>query len=107
MAASEAPVPYTVDYSPFVLQRLRELARQANERGDGAAFAAALREFDRLLRLFPQFRDPQIDLVVGGGQSRLGIIRPLSMRYGVNEELRIVFCTAPPALLPMDRPEGE
>ncbi len=44
--------------------------------------------------------------MVGGDQFRLGIIRPLSMRYGVNEDLRIVFCTVPPVLLPMDAPDS-
>lgn len=43
---------------------------------------------------------------VGGGQIRLGIIRPLSMRYGVNEDRRIVFCAAEPVLLPMDSPDA-
>jgi hypothetical protein len=103
MERSEPPAPYAVEYSGLVMQRLRQLAAEATARGDGPAFTAALKEFDRLLRLYPQFGDPQIDLEVGGGQVRLGIIRPLSMRYGVNEDLRIVFCTAPPVLLPMDR----
>lgn len=107
MAESESPAPYRVDYSGAVLQHLRLLARRAAARGDGPAFTAALKEFDRLLRLYPQFGDQQIDLVVGGGQIRLGIIRPLSMRFGVNEEKRVVFCTSPPVLLPMDRSESE
>lgn len=104
MERSEPPPPYTVEYSGLVVQRLRELSAAAAARGDGPAFAAALKEFDRLLRLYPQFGDPQIDLKVGGGQIRLGIVRPVSMRYGVHEENRIVFCGTPPILLPMDRP---
>jgi hypothetical protein len=92
MASGEPPAPYSVEYSGLVPQRLRELATEASARGDGPAFAAALKEFDRLLRFYPQFGDPLIDLAVGGGQVRLGIVRPLSMRYGVNEDMRIVFC---------------
>jgi hypothetical protein len=75
-------------------------------RSDGPAFTAALKEFDRLLRLYPQFGDPQVDLEVGGGQVRIGIIRPLSVRYGINEERRIVFCATLPTLLPMDKTDA-
>jgi hypothetical protein len=107
MAESESPAPYHVDYSGAVLQHLRLLARQATARGDGPAFTAALREFDRLLRLYPQFGEPLRDLGVGGGQMRLGIIRPLSMRYSVNEDVRIVFCAALPTLLPTDRADTQ
>ena len=103
MTTPEPPAPYQVVYSEAVKGRLRELSDAAFARGDGAAFTAALKELNRLLRLYPQFGDPQIDLDVGGGQIRLGIIRPLSMRYGVNEERRLVFCTTLPTLLPMDR----
>jgi hypothetical protein len=107
MEKSDPPVPYTVEYSSFVLQHFRLLARQASARGDGPAFTAALREFHRRLELFPQFGDPIIDLSVEKGQIRLGIIRPLSMRYGVYEERRLVLCGALPILLPMARPDTE
>jgi hypothetical protein len=106
MEGSEPPAPYAVEYSGLVVRHLRRLASEAAARGDGPAFTAALKEFDRLLRLYPQFGDPQIDLEVGGGQVRLGIIRPLSMRYGVNEELRIVFCGTLPILLPKAKPDA-
>ena len=105
MPESEPSTPYRVEYSGAVLQYFRLLATQATVRGDGPAFTTALKEFDRLLRLYPQFGDPQIDLTVGGGQIRLGIIRPLSMRYGINEDMRIVFCGSLPVLLPMDKPD--
>ncbi len=105
MAAPEPPAPYRLVYSDAVKQRLRELADAAFARGDGPAFTVALKEFDRRLRLYPQFGDPLSDLVVGGGQLRLGIIRPISMRYGVNEDMRIVFCGTLPILLPMDKPD--
>ena len=82
MAANEPPTPYRVVYSKAVERRLRELSDEAIARGDGEAFAAAYQEFDRLLRLYPQFGDRISDLNIGGGQIRLGIIRPLFMRYG-------------------------
>ena len=91
---AEPPAPYAVEYSGLVLGLLRELSQAAAARGDGPAFRAALQEFDRLLRLYPQFGEPLIDLNIGGGQIRLGIIRPLSMRYGVYEESRLVICAA-------------
>jgi hypothetical protein len=105
MAASESAAPYRLVYSEAVKRCLRELSDAAFSRGDGPVFTAALKEFDRLLRLYPQFGDPLSDLQAGGGQVRLGIIRPISMRYGVNENLRIVFCATLPVLLPIDKPD--
>ncbi|HWG41644.1 MAG TPA: hypothetical protein VN688_02580 [Gemmataceae bacterium] len=107
MEKSETPATYHLAISQAVRQRLTELAREAAARGDGLAFNAALKQFLSRLAVYPQFGDPQIDLVVGEGQIRTGIIRPLSIRYGVNEEKRIVFCATLPVLLPMDRPKTE
>jgi hypothetical protein len=107
MEKSDPSVLYTVEYSSFVLQHLRSLARLATTRGDGPAFVAALREFHRRLELFPQFGDPLMDLSMEEGHIRLGIIRPLSMRYGVFEERRLVICGALPILLPLTKPDAE
>lgn len=98
--ACDAPVPYRVLYTPFVRERLAELATAARARGDGAAFVTALQEFDRRLRLYPQFGDPLIDLLVEVGQVRLGTVPPLAMRYGVFEERRLVVVAALPILMP-------
>jgi hypothetical protein len=106
MAAPDPPAPYQVVFSIAVERRLLELSDEAIARGDGPAFTAAVKEFRRRLAIYPQFGDPQIDLVMGGGQIRTGIIRPLSMRYGVHEDKRIVFCTSPPVLMPMDKREA-
>jgi hypothetical protein len=46
-----------------------------------------------------------MDLTEKKGQIRLGIIRPLAMRYGVLEETRQVFCASLPMLLPLDKPD--
>lgn len=107
MAAPEPPVPYLVVYSDAVERRLDELSDVAHARGDGPAFVAALKKFRRGLELFPQFGDPLIDMVVGEGQIRTGIIAPLCMRYGVHEDKRIVFCGALPTLMPMSKPDTE
>jgi hypothetical protein len=87
-------------------RRLDELSDEAVARGDGPAFAAAYAEFQRRLAIYPQFGDPQIDLKAQTGIIDQAIIRPLVLRYGVLENQRIVLCTAPPALLPMDRAEA-
>jgi hypothetical protein len=94
------PAPYRVSYSGRVRDRLLELAAEARSRGDGEAFLAALREFDRRLRVYPQFGDPLTDLRAEAGQVRLGVVPPLAMRYGVLEAKRVVLVAAPPVLLP-------
>lgn len=106
MEPSESAARYRVVYSDAVKQHLRQLSNVAIARGDGPAFLAALKAFAERLPVYPQFGDPLSDLEVGGGQLRLGIIRPISMRYGVNEDLRIVFCGTLPVLLPMTRRQG-
>jgi hypothetical protein len=93
------PAHYRVSYSGRVQQRLKELAAVARSRGDGEQFLSALREFDRRLRIYPQFGDPLIDLNMVIGQVRLGAVPPLAMRYVVLEERREVFVGAPPVLL--------
>ena len=91
---------YAVIYSDRVLDALTRLGRAAQARGDGARFAEALRDFDRRLRVYPQFGDPLMDLHTHSGQVRLGVVLPLVMRYGVFEEPRRVIAAALPALLP-------
>jgi hypothetical protein len=94
-------------FSAFVERRLLELSIEATARGDGPAFAAAVREFRRRLAVYPQFGDPLIDLTAEPGIVYNGIIPPLSIRYGVNEERRLVLVGAPPVLLPMEKPNTE
>ena len=97
---TEPTALYQVIYSERVRQHLLELAGTARDRGDGEAFLAALKEFHRRLCIYPQFGDPLIDLTQEAGQVRVAIVRPLSMRYGVFEEQRLVMVTALPVLLP-------
>lgn len=100
-----APQPYQVSLSNRVFEKVQEFAAIATARGDGEAFLAALREFNRRLSLYPQFGDPLIDLRVEAGQIRLGIVPPLAMRYAVYEEKRLVVVAALPVLLPVRRKE--
>jgi hypothetical protein len=103
--AAPGPVPYRVVYSERVRQRLRALADVARDRGDGEAFLAALKEFHRRLCLYPQFGEPLTDLTQELGQLWIGIVRPLSMRYAVFDERRVVMVAALPVLLPRSDPE--
>ena len=80
---------------------MRSLAARAIERGDGEAFLAAVKEFHRRLCIYSQFGDPLIDLTHEPGQICIGILRPLSMRYGLYELRRLVLVVEPPVLLPM------
>jgi hypothetical protein len=100
-AAAGEPAGYRVSYSGRVRQRVVELAAvaRARARGDGEEYLAALQEFDRRLRVYPQFGDPLVDLLAEAGQVRLGAVPPLAMRYGVLEEQKLVLVAAPPVLL--------
>jgi hypothetical protein len=99
VSAAPEPVPYRVVYSERVRQRLLALADTARERGDGEAFLAALREFDRRPGLYPQLGEPLIDLTREAARVWLGFVRPLAMRYGVFDERRVVLVTEVPVLL--------
>jgi len=99
-ADSAKPDHYRVVYSGRVRQRLFALAELARSRGDGVAFVAALKELDRRLRIYPQFGEQLFDLKQEAGQVWIGIVRPLSMRYSVFDNLRIVNVGAYPVLLP-------
>lgn len=99
------PMPYRVEYSKQVRQRLLALADTARQRGDGEEFVAALKEFDRRLRIYPQFGEQLVDLKREPGQVWIGTVRPLAMRYGVFDERRLVTIMAIPVLLPKSKPK--
>lgn len=95
----DAPRLYDVTVSGQVADRVRALAVEARNRGDGTAFLAALQEFYYRLTVDPPFGDLLSDLRQEVGQLRIGIVPPLVMRYGVYEERRQVFVGALPVLL--------
>lgn len=101
--AASPPMPYRVEYSERVRHRPLFLAGIARQRGDGEEFIAALKEFDRRLRIYPQFGEPLVDLNQELGQVWIGIVRPLAMRYGVIDERRLVIVAAVPVLLPKSK----
>jgi hypothetical protein len=98
--AASQPEPYRVVYSERVRERLLTLADVARERGDGDAFVAAVKEIHRRLCLYRQFGEPLFDLKQEAGQVWLGIVRPLSMRYGILDRRRVVMVSELPVLLP-------
>jgi hypothetical protein len=89
-----------VSYSGAAREALRELAARAWASGHGPANARAVKEFDRLLHLYPQFGEPLADLTVEAGQVWRATVSPLVMRYAIYEERRLVVVAAPPMLLP-------
>jgi len=104
---AEPVLRYRVSYSDRVLQRLKALANEATQRGDGSQFTAALKEFDRLLGIYPQFGEPYLDLEIESGQIYKGFVRPLAMCYAVFEDRRLVTVADLPILLPMASKEAE
>ena len=97
---SSGPQRYRVTYSERTRQRLLALSDIARERGDGDAFVAALKEFHRRLRIYPQFGEPLIDLKLNSGAVWIGVVRPLALRYGLFEEIRTIIVAALQVLLP-------
>jgi hypothetical protein len=91
--------PYRVVYSEAARQALRGYGSRARSAGKGAAFLAAVKEFDRILRLYPQFGEPLADLTLETGQVWRGPVPPRVMRCVAYEESRLVIVAAP-LLLP-------
>ena len=79
----DAPAPYRVVFSERARESIRELAARARGRGLGQQVLDAVKEIDRLLRLYPQFGDPLTDLKHEVGQSWVGTIQPLVVRYAI------------------------
>jgi hypothetical protein len=96
----EDPSAYNVVYSELARARLRELAGGAAAAGRGAEFAAALRELDHRLSVYPQFGEPSSDLIHEVGQHFRGAVPPLVVWYTVFDARRLVVVARAPQLLP-------
>ncbi|MFO0846685.1 MAG: hypothetical protein U0797_30675 [Gemmataceae bacterium] len=96
----EGSAPYRVVYSEHVRAQFRRLGDGAIAVGRGEEFVAALRELDRLSRIYPQFGEPTVDLLHEVGQTYRCAVPPLVVRYAVLEERRIVMVAEAPQLLP-------
>src|SRR5438309_2202327 len=86
------PLRYNVIMSGQTKATLKQLHRQALQRGTGQQFLSALRQIISQLRdtplIFgePLYRLPTLELFV-----RQGMIAPLIVDYGVNETEMLVF----------------
>jgi hypothetical protein len=98
--SSESPLPYKVAYSGRARDSLRELVARARESGLAPQVLAAVKEIDRLLRVYPQFGQPLIDLAQERGQVWIGVVEPLMVRYAILEKQRLVIVAAPILPLP-------
>jgi hypothetical protein len=94
------PAPYQVVYSEVVRNEVRMLIADAASPEEARTIMAAFKEFDRRLRLYPQFGEPLLDLTHEAGRMWLGTVAPVGMRYAVFEDMRLVMVTIPPRLLP-------
>jgi hypothetical protein len=95
-----APVPYRVSYSELVRNELRSLLARARGRGLGQQVLAAVKEIDKRLRIYPQFGQPLQDLKLGAGQTWIGTVPPLVVKYVLDEERRQVMVVVPLSPLP-------
>ena len=88
---SESPQPYDVSYSQRVMSGLHDLLESASKRGKAAPVVAAIKRFDYLFRVYPQFGDPLRDFSIPSTKLYLGQVSPLVVRYVVDEEHRQVL----------------
>ncbi len=92
---SNGLIPYRVVYSERVRDELKALAARAKERGLLPQFLAAMRALDARLRIYPQFGEPLMDLVLSPAQLWIGILPPLVVEYWLDEEKRLVVVGIP------------
>ncbi len=89
---------YTVSYSGHVTDAIRALVARNTART--TELLAALREFDRRVRIYPQFGQPLWDLVVRPAQLWIGVVAPLVFYYVLNDEQGRILVVRPPEPLP-------
>lgn len=83
---------YQVVLSGQVLDRLKELHRQAKGKGHGPGVLSAVRRILALLRTGPlEFGEARFTLPHLNLEVRVGTVPPLLVTYGVHRERRIVF----------------
>ena len=91
---------YEVSYSIRVREVLKSLVVRAQVAGAASRVIQAIHEFDRRLRIYPQFGQPLQNLSVAHAQLWIGVISPLVIRYVINEDLRRVMVVTLPQVLP-------
>jgi hypothetical protein len=83
---------YRVIYSDVVRERLKQLADRAKQLGIGRAYLDSLRGLDQRLHKDPlHFGEALFRLKPAGLEVRVGGVRFLFERYGVDEQRRLVY----------------
>src|SRR5262245_13162695 len=90
-----SPDPYRDSYSEIVRAELRLLVARARELGRAAEVLTAVREFDRRLRLYPQFGEPLREYEIVPAKLWIGVVPPVVAKYLVDEGRRLVIVVAP------------
>jgi hypothetical protein len=99
--ASGGVPPYRVIYSELCREETRQLLTRARSKGRFAEVAQAVRDIDVRLRWIPlDFGEPLQHFVNLGIKEHIGVLAPLVIKYGVDEERRIVYVSLPFDLLP-------
>jgi hypothetical protein len=91
----DSPEPYQVSYSGRVRNEHRGLITRAKDRGPAPQVIAAVKEIDKLLRIYPQFGQPLRDLKLESAQLWIGVVSPLVVHYVLDEEWRAVMVVKP------------
>lgn len=99
-AAGGEQTHYRVVYSGHVRTQLQALLARADALGLRPAIAAAVREIDARLRIYPQFGQPLRDLAAEGETLWLGAVSPLVAEYVIDDPRRLVFVVKPFRPLP-------
>jgi hypothetical protein len=99
-AAGEGSTHYRVVYSGQVRARLQALLARADALALRPAIAAAVREIDARLRVYPQFGQPLRDMATAGETLWIGAVGPLVVKYGIDDPRRLVFVVEPFQPLP-------
>ncbi len=100
MSEDAGPNPYRVSYSEAVQTELLHLIARAHQAGLAQQVLLTIKKFDDRLRVYPQFGEPLQDLHHPPGCIWLATIRPLTLRYAVFEDLRLVIVGNPFLALP-------
>jgi hypothetical protein len=99
--ASGSVPPYRVIYSGLCRDETKRLLARASAKSRFAELVQAIRDIDCRLRWIPlDFGQPLQDFEWLGIKEHIGVLRPLVVKYGVDETRHIVYVVIPFKLLP-------
>ena len=98
---SDAVPPYRVVYSDRRRAHVKQLLERASQQGRFAELAQAIRDIDTRLHWVPlDFGEPLQDYLELRIVELVGVVSPLVVKYGIDEDRRIVYISLPFGLLP-------